>query len=119
MKLNKTDFPILKRRINNHPLVYLDSAASSLTPEPVLKAMQQYYQGYRANVHRAVYQISEEATEKFEGARKKLSSFINSYPEEIIFTRNATEALNLLAYSLSSKLSNKLSIRAELEVDVF
>ena len=107
MKLNKTDFPILKRRINNHPLVYLDSAASSLTPEPVLKAMQQYYQGYRANVHRAVYQISEEATEKFEGARKKLSSFINSYPEEIIFTRNATEALNLLAYSLSSKLSKK------------
>jgi cysteine desulfurase/selenocysteine lyase len=80
-------------------LAYLDSAATSQTPEPVLEAMDAYYRRYRASVHRGVYEIAARATEHFEGARVKAAALTGSTPQETIFTRNATEAINLVAYS--------------------
>jgi len=97
----KQDFPVLQRKIHGKPLTYLDSAASSLTPQQVVEAMNKYYNEYRANVHRGIYQLSEEATEAYDHAHAVVASFIHAFPEEIIFTRSATESLNLLAYSLT------------------
>ncbi|HTK60242.1 MAG TPA: cysteine desulfurase [Candidatus Baltobacteraceae bacterium] len=79
---------------------YLDSAASSLTPAPVLEAMDAYYLECRANVHRGMYRTSGEASERYEQSRAKIARFLNAAPEEIVFTRGATESLNLLAYAL-------------------
>lgn len=84
---------------------YLDSAATSLTPTPVLVAMEAYYKECRANVHRGMYRASGEATERYEAARAKVARFIGAAPEETIFVRGATEALNLLAASLSAGLA--------------
>lgn len=97
----KSHFPIFHNR--ERPFVYLDSAASSQKPLEVIESMSYYYANYHANVHRGVYEIAECATQMYEDARKKLGRFIHAkYPEtEIVFTRNATEALNLVAYSLS------------------
>ncbi len=96
----REDFPILHQTVNGKPLIYLDSTATSQKPESVLKAMDDYYRQTNANVHRGVYALAEEATAQYEAARKKAQKFINakSY-REIIFTRNATESLNLLAYA--------------------
>ncbi len=80
-------------------LAYLDSAATSQTPLPVLEAMDDYYRAYRASVHRGVYEIAARATERFEGARAKAAALVGSTAAETIFTRNATEAINLVAYS--------------------
>jgi cysteine desulfurase/selenocysteine lyase len=94
------DFPILRRTVNGRRLVYLDSAATSQRPVQVVEAMNAYYQSYNANVHRGVYAISEEATAAYEGARGRVARFIGaSSPREVIFVRNATEAINLVAYS--------------------
>ncbi len=96
----RADFPILSRRVKDKPLVYLDSAASSQKPVQVLDAMDQYYRQTHANVHRGVHTLSEEATAQYEGARAKVSDFIGACcPKEVIWTRNATEAINLVAYS--------------------
>ncbi len=96
----REQFPILRRSIHGHPLTYLDSAASSQKPESVISATARYYREMNANVHRGVYTISEEATEAYENARRKVARFIGAQsPREIIFTRNATEAINLVAYS--------------------
>ena len=96
----RSDFPILSRKIDGKPLVYLDSAATSQKPRSVIKALTDYYEGYNANVHRAVYRIGEEATQAYEGTRSKVAEFIGSTDtREIVFTRNATEALNLVALS--------------------
>ncbi len=94
------DFPLLQRVVNGYPLVYLDNAATSQKPTAVIGAIDEYYQMHNANVHRGVYTLSEEATEAYEGARRKVARFINarSY-REVIFTRNATEAINLVAYA--------------------
>ena len=82
----KEDFPILKRRINGKPIVYLDSTATSLKPKSVIKAVNDYYQKYTANVFRGVYTLSEKATEKYEEAREKIARFINAKSEkEIVF----------------------------------
>lgn len=96
----REDFPILQQRINGKPLIYLDSAATSQKPEAVLCAMDTYYRQTNANIHRGVYTLAEQATEQYEGARRKIQKFINakSY-REIIYTRNATEAINLVAYT--------------------
>jgi len=96
----REDFPILQQTVNGKPLVYLDSTSTSQKPEAVLRAMDEYYRRFNANVHRGVYYLAEEATARFEGARKKIQKFINakSY-REIVYTRNATEALNLVAYT--------------------
>ena len=94
----RDDFPILRQRVGAHPLVYLDSAATSQKPRPVLDAMARYYEDDNANVHRGVYSIAERATAAYEAARAKVARFIGAAgPEEVIFTRNATEGLNLVA----------------------
>jgi cysteine desulfurase/selenocysteine lyase len=96
----RNDFPILSRQVHGKPLVFLDSAASSQKPSAVIEAMNVYYQTYHANVHRGVYTISEEATEAMERARTKTARFINArQSKQIIFTRNTTEGINLVAYS--------------------
>jgi cysteine desulfurase/selenocysteine lyase len=96
----KKDFPILDRDVHSKRLVFLDSAASSQKPTQVLEAMQRYYETTHANVHRGVYAIAEEATALYEGTRAKLARFIGAPQErEIVFTKNATEAVNVVAYS--------------------
>ncbi len=95
----RKDFPLLARTVHDRPIVYLDSASSSLQPRQVLAAMEQYYETTHANVHRGVYATAEGATELYEGARRKVGRFIGA-PDpkrEIVFTKNATEALNLVA----------------------
>ncbi len=100
LRTRKADFPILQREVNGKPLVYLDSAATSQKPRVVLDALDDYYQRYNANVHRGIYRLAEEATAGYEGARKKIADFIGaSEPAEVIFVRNTTEAINLVAYS--------------------
>jgi cysteine desulfurase/selenocysteine lyase len=95
----KRDFPIFKRKIHGKPLIYLDNAATTQKPRQVIEAIREFYENYNANVHRGVYRLSVEATEAYENARAKVARFINAKDSEIIFTRNTTEALNLVAYS--------------------
>ncbi len=96
----RRDFPILEREINGHPLVYLDSAATSQKPRVVIDAMDTYYRDYNANVHRGIYTIGEQATAAYEAARATTARFINAPDShEIVFTRNATEAINLVSYA--------------------
>jgi len=96
----RRDFPILDELENGQKVAYLDNGASSQRPEPVINAMLEYYHKYNANIHRGVYRWSEEATRGYEGAHRKVARFINAYsPREVIFTRNTTESLNLVAYS--------------------
>ncbi len=109
----KQDFPVLEDKT----LTYLDTAASSLKPKRVLDAMDEYYKKYGVNVHRGVYNISFVATEKYEGARDKIAKFINAKFEEIIFTRGASSALNLVAssYGLNNLTKDDEIIVSELE----
>jgi cysteine desulfurase / selenocysteine lyase len=94
------DFPILTQKVNDRPLVYLDSAATSQKPQVVIDALSDYYQRYNSNVHRGVHTLSGLATDAYEAARQKVAKFVNAADErEIIYTRNATEAINLVAYS--------------------
>lgn len=96
----RSDFSILQRQIHDKPLVYLDNAATSQKPEAVLEAMNRYYHQSNANVHRGVHTLSNEATDAYEGARRILATFIGAAsPQQIIYTRNASEAINLVAYS--------------------
>jgi cysteine desulfurase/selenocysteine lyase len=96
----RADFPILDQEVHGHPLVYLDSGATSQKPLAVLKAMDDYYRHDNANVHRGIYALSERATADYEGARAKVARLIGvADPREIIWTRNATEAINLVAYA--------------------
>ena len=96
----KKDFPILEQQVNGHRLVYLDSASSSQKPLTVLETMERYFETTHANVHRGVYTIAEEATRLYEEARAKLVAFIGGRStRELIFTKNVTEAINLVAYA--------------------
>ena len=95
-RLLKAQFPIFSAP-REKPLVYLDSAATSQKPQAVLDAMSQYYGTCNANIHRGVYAIAEQATALYEDARRRFASFVNASPREIVFTRNSTEALNLVA----------------------
>jgi cysteine desulfurase / selenocysteine lyase len=96
----RNDFPILTKPNHGKPLVYLDSTATSLKPQSVVDKLNDYYTKYTANIFRGIYQISEEATAEYEGARKKVATFIGvANPDEIIFTRNTSESINLVAYS--------------------
>src|SRR3954453_10117911 len=100
----RRDFPILEQEINGHPLVYLDSASSSQKPRVVIDAVADYYREYNANVHRGIYTIGEKSTAEYEKARARVARFINAPgSHEVIFTRNATEAINLVAYSWGRK----------------
>ncbi len=97
----RKDFPILSREVHGRPLVYLDSAASSQRPQAVLDAMSTYYEQHHANVHRGIYTLAEEATALYEGARDAVAAFVNAYDRsECVFTKNSTEALNLVARAL-------------------
>ncbi|MBI4439245.1 cysteine desulfurase [Candidatus Woesearchaeota archaeon] len=100
----RKDFPILRRTINGKQLVYLDSAATSQKPRQVIDAIKSHYENSNANVHRGVHTLSQEATETYEAAHEKCAQFINAGFDEIIFTKNATESINLVAYSLSHSL---------------
>jgi len=101
----REDFPILKRRINDQPLTYLDNAATAQKPKQVIEAMTNYYKSYNANVYRSVHTLSGEATQAYEEVREKVSKFIGAkQKEEIIFTRGTTASLNHLARSLASKI---------------
>src|SRR6185369_17371886 len=94
----RLDFPILERLIHGHPMSYLDSTATTQKPVQVLNALDDYYRRYNANVHRGLYLLSEEATEAYEEARKKVARFIGArHSSEVIFTRGTTESLNLVA----------------------
>ncbi len=100
----RADFPILERTVRDgKPLVYLDSGATSQRPVPVIDAEQEYVTGHNAAVHRGAHQLAEEATDFYESARERIAAFINApTSNEIIFTKNATEAINLVAYSLGN-----------------
>ncbi|MCH7759934.1 cysteine desulfurase [candidate division TA06 bacterium] len=96
----RKEFPILKREVHGKPLVYLDSAATSQKPLEVIETLNHFYRTTNANIHRGIYLISEEATALYEGARKKVARFLGARSwREVIFTRSATEAINLVAYA--------------------
>jgi cysteine desulfurase / selenocysteine lyase len=99
----RSDFPILNRLMNGKKLVYLDNAATSQKPSTVIETLNKYYREYNANTHRGIYLLSEEATFAYEEAHKKVAEFINADSEEIIFTKGATESINLIAYSWARK----------------
>ena len=94
-----SEFPVLRREIKGRPLVYLDSGATSQTPQPVIDAMTHYYMHSRASIHRGVYPLAVEATDLFEGARERIADWLGSTIEETIFTPNVTAAINLVAYT--------------------
>jgi cysteine desulfurase/selenocysteine lyase len=96
----REDFPILKRTVNDYPLIYFDNAATTQKPNQVIEAECNFYEKHNANVHRAVHTLSQEATELHEQAREKISKFVNAKESaEIVFVRGTTEAINLVAYS--------------------
>ncbi len=97
----RDDFPLLKRK----HIRYFDTAATSLTPRPVVARMKDYYENLSANVHRGVYTLSHEATEQYEAARATIARFINAFPEECVFTRGASGALNMVALGLAEKIA--------------
>ncbi len=100
----REDFPVLKREVHGKPLVYLDSAATSQKPVQVIRALTDYYENYNSNIHRGIHLLSEEATAAYEGAREKVRGFVGaSSTEEIIFTRNTTESINLVMYAWGRK----------------
>jgi cysteine desulfurase/selenocysteine lyase len=114
----RRDFPILKRQVNGHTLVYLDNAATSQKPVQVIAEITRYYRDYNANIHRGVHTLSQEATEAYEGVREQVRAFINGYsPDEVIFTRNTTEAINLVAqtYGRSALQAGDEVVITELE----
>jgi cysteine desulfurase / selenocysteine lyase len=101
----RADFPILDREVNGHPLVYLDSANTSQKPRAVLDALASYYASHNANVSRSVHTLGTESTSLYEGARATVAAFIGaSSPDEVVFTKNSTEAINLVAWTASSFL---------------
>jgi len=95
----RNDFPIFKKKINGKELVYLDNASTTQKPYSVINSITDFYSNYNSNIHRAVYQLAEEATTLYEQSREKIANFINVRPEEIVFTRNTTESINLIAHS--------------------
>lgn len=96
----REDFPILKRKINDHPLIYFDNAATTQKPKQVIEAIKEFYENYNANVHRAIHTLSQESSELYENAHEEVAKFINADGMEvIIFVRGTTEAINLVAYA--------------------
>ena len=115
IKKIQLDFPILERHVrNDRKLIYLDSAATSQKPQIVIDAQNNFYETINSGVHRGAYYLAELATDAHEKAREKIASFVNVKPEQIVFTKNATESLNLLSYSflnatLKSKVDNSIN----------
>jgi cysteine desulfurase/selenocysteine lyase len=100
----RADFPILERRVHGKPLVYLDSAASAQKPKAVIEAMTHAMEHSYANVHRGLHTLANETTEAYEGARRKVAAFIGASPDEIVFTKGGTEAINVVAAGLGLDL---------------
>src|SRR5699024_3079439 len=101
----RADFPILKRKVNDHPLIYFDNAATTQKPQSVIESIQYFYENYNANVYRGVHTLSGEATTAYEEAREKVAHFIGAREkEEVIFTKGTTASLNHLAQILASKV---------------
>ena len=113
----RNDFPIFKKKINGKDLVYLDNASTTQKPYSVINSITDFYSNYNSNIHRAVYQLAEEATELYEQSRKKIANFINVRPEEIIFTRNTTESINLIAHSWANSNLKKDDVIAITEIE--
>lgn len=113
----RQDFPILKRKVNNKPLVYLDNAATSQKPGQVLEEIRYFYENHNANIHRGIHALSEEASQAYEEAREKVAEFIGSSRKELIFVRNATEAINLVAltWGLANLKKGDLVLLTEME----
>ena len=115
----KNDFPILK----NRNIAYLDSGATTQKPIQVINSITNFYENYNANPHRGAYSLSQDATEIYENTRTKISKFINArYREEIIFSKNATESLNLIAYSYgldNLKENDEVVLRPEDKITIF
>src|SRR3954470_22764601 len=102
----RADFPILSRTVRDgRRLVYLDSGATSQKPRPVLDAERTFYEQHNAAVHRGAHQLAEEATDLFEAARAAVASFVGVVPDEVVFTKNATEGLNLVTYAMSNAVT--------------
>ena len=96
----RAQFPVLEREVHGKPLIYLDNAATTQKPLSVIQALDEYYRRYNANVHRGVHTLSEEATAAYENARLRIARFVNApSPKQVIFTRNATESINLVAHT--------------------
>ena len=98
----REDFPIFSKQSDD--FVYLDSSSSTLKPQFVIDAVDDYYSQYSANVHRSIYTIGEQATAAYEGSRKKVADFINAEDNSIIFTKGTTESINLVAYAWARKI---------------
>lgn len=105
----RRDFPLLRRTIDGQPIVYLDSASTAPKPQCVLDALVGYYTEHTSNVHRGVHGLAEETTAACERARQEVASFINAAPDEIVFTRNATEGINLVAHGLNLKAGDEIA----------
>lgn len=101
----RNDFPILNRQVNNNKLVYLDNAATSQKPNTVIQSLNDYYTNYNSNVHRGVHKLSVEATDEYEKARFKIADFINASSNEIIWTRNTSESINIVSIGLKNKVN--------------
>ncbi len=108
----RADFPLLARTLDGLPLTYLDSASTTPKPQAVIDAVTRFYREHTANVHRGVHVLSEEATERFEQARQEVASLLNADPTEIVFTRNATEGINLVAHGLGLAPDDEVVITA-------
>ncbi|MAU24992.1 MAG: cysteine desulfurase [Dehalococcoidia bacterium] len=102
----RNDFPILNRKVNNNKLVYLDNAATSQKPNSVIQSLNDYYTNYNSNVHRGVHKLSVEATDEYEKARFKIADFINASSNEIIWTRNTSESINIVSIGLKNKVNS-------------
>lgn len=109
----RSDFPILAREVNGHPFVYLDSGATSQKPRQVLDAERAFAERYTSAVHRGAHTVAGEATELFEEARARVAGFVGARPEELVWTSNATEGVNLLAYSMSNASLGRGGVEAE------
>ncbi len=103
----RSDFPISSRKVNGERLVYLDNAATTQKPAQVINALVDYYSRYNANVHRSVHRLGEEATEAYEGARKKVAQFVHTSPQSLVFTRGTTESTNLVRFAWGEKFVKK------------
>ena len=108
----RADFPLLRRSLDDCPLTYLDSASTTPKPDCVIDAVTRFYREHTANVHRGVHVLSEETTDAFERARQEVASFINASPAEIVFTRNSTEGINLVAHGLRLNEADEVVITA-------
>lgn len=108
----RADFPLLERTIDGHPIVYLDSASTAPKPRCVIDAITRVLSGHTANVHRGVHTLADEITGEYEAARLRIATFLNASPAEIVFTRNATEGVNLVAHGLGLKADDEVVLPA-------